>query len=131
MKFDIPPGKLNKVVKKAFRQPLSVDDRGADDSIDEKAAQAIEIQQERKNSIFRETATYIARVLRVEKEPNVVDPEGFLSYMSDKDKAGKSAVGKYKFVRVKAYIPKMHKGCYPTPRDGNTDDPNYPDHYII
>ena len=132
MEFDVPVGKLNKVSTKSFKRPLPISEHSADASLRGKINQAMEQSQEKKQSIFLENGTYVARVLRVEKTPNVVDPEGFLSYMSEgsSSKKKKSAIGKFKFVRIKATIPEMHAHL-PTPREGNTADPNYPDHYII
>ena len=126
MNFDAKPGTLNKLSPKKFKRPISIDSAG-DSTLTTLALQAAEIMHERNNSVLTKTGQYKALVLRVDKSANTVDQTGFLNFL-DKDK--KKSTG-YKFVRVSAYIPIMHKGAYPIPRVGNTDDPKYPDHHII
>tara|TARA_R100000152_G_C6781429_1_gene215901 strand:+ start:772 stop:3183 length:2412 start_codon:yes stop_codon:yes gene_type:complete len=127
MEFDTPPGKLNKVSSKIYKRSIEIGTPG-DSDLTSLAMQAAEIMHEKENSVLEKTGQYKAIVLRVDREPNKVDQEGFLNFL-EKRKTNDSAG--FKFVRISAYIPIMHKGLYPLPRVGNTDDPRYPDHHII
>jgi len=127
MKFDTPPGKLNKLASKKYKRSISIDSVG-DSTLTSLAHQAAEIMHEKESSVLEKTGQYKALVLRVDREPNKVDQTGFLDFLGTNKK--KKSAG-FKFVRISAYIPIMHKGLFPIPRIGNTDDPKYPDHHII
>jgi len=127
MNFDVKPGKLNKIIPKQFKRAINISSVG-ESTLTTLAIQAAEFMHEKENSVLEKTGQYKAMVLRVDKVPNKVEHTGFLDFLV-KDKK-KPAAG-FKFVSIKAYIPIIHKGLYPMPRAGNTDDPKYPDHHIV